>query len=251
MFAQGIMNFEKDTHDFGNIDEGTVASYEFVFINTGNQPIEISQVQASCGCTTPDWTRKAIMPKAKGVIKASYNSDGRPGVFNKTITVYSNAQKSMLLLTLKGFVKPRQAFKQEGKNFQKKETNAGIKLAPPAIQLDKTSFDFGKIETGTTVKERFFIHNVGQESLIIEGLESKNPAVSFGLSAVTVNAEGEAILEITIQGDKSRKIEEDFIIKSNDPKQPAKVIRLTAEVYENFSKQLFKKEKTTLKVEAP
>ena len=60
--AQGVMQFTTDNHDFGNVPEGTMATHEFEFKNTGNQPIIIANVQASCGCTTPDWTKTPVLP---------------------------------------------------------------------------------------------------------------------------------------------------------------------------------------------
>src|SRR5437870_282846 len=90
-WAQGILKFEKETHEFGTIAEGVQATYEFKFKNTGNQPVVISNVQPSCGCTTPDWTKEPILPGKSGMVKAVYNSTGRPGAFHKSITVTSNA----------------------------------------------------------------------------------------------------------------------------------------------------------------
>lgn len=60
--AQGIIAFEKETHEFGSIAEGVQATFEFKFKNTGNQPVIINNVQSSCGCTTPDWTKEPILP---------------------------------------------------------------------------------------------------------------------------------------------------------------------------------------------
>ena len=92
--AQAVMQFETDNHDFGNVPEGTMATHEFKFKNTGNQPVVIANVQASCGCTTPDWTKTPVLPGKTGIIKAMYSSAGRPGVFNKTVTVTSNATEA-------------------------------------------------------------------------------------------------------------------------------------------------------------
>ena len=89
--AQGAFSFEKEQHDFGNIEEGTKATYVFKFKNTGDQPIVISNVRASCGCTTPDWSREPIAPGAQSSITVIYNSKNRPGNFYKTITITSNA----------------------------------------------------------------------------------------------------------------------------------------------------------------
>ncbi len=96
--------FENISHDFGNIKEGTMATFEFVFTNTGKAPLVISNVQPSCGCTTPEWSREPIAPGAKGKVKAIYNTYGRPGNFQKYVTVKSNAANGSIDLTIKGVV---------------------------------------------------------------------------------------------------------------------------------------------------
>ena len=101
---QAEIQFEETLHDFGNIKEGTLATYEFKFKNIGKEPLTLSQVQPSCGCTTPIWPKEAIAPGKTAVITATFDSKGRPGVFNKYITVTSNAKTSPVTLTIKGFV---------------------------------------------------------------------------------------------------------------------------------------------------
>ena len=99
-----VFKFNETEHDFAAIKEGDLATHEFKFLNTGTEPIIISNVQASCGCTTPDWTREPIKAGATGFVKAQYNSQGRPGAFTKSITVTSNATQPTLVLTIKGTV---------------------------------------------------------------------------------------------------------------------------------------------------
>jgi hypothetical protein len=98
-----IIKFEKLEHNFGKIKEGTLATYSFVFENTGKAPLILTNVQASCGCTTPEWPKEPIMPGKKATIKAAYNSYGRPGQFHKAITVKSNAGLDVVL-SIKGDV---------------------------------------------------------------------------------------------------------------------------------------------------
>jgi hypothetical protein len=93
------MKFEKETHDFGTIPEGPSAEYEFQFKNTGKEPIIIQQVHASCGCTTPSYSKDPVLPGKSGKIKASYSTQGRPNAFTKTITVMSNAGVKTLNIT--------------------------------------------------------------------------------------------------------------------------------------------------------
>ena len=94
--------FTADSHDFGNLAEGGAADYVFQFKNTGKEPVVIQKVQASCGCTTPDWSKDPILPGKTGMVKASYGTQGRPGPFTKTLTVMSNAGTKVL--TIKGNV---------------------------------------------------------------------------------------------------------------------------------------------------
>jgi hypothetical protein len=94
--------FTSETHDFGTIPEGPAAEHEFRFKNTGKEPITIQKVQASCGCTTPSYSKDPVLPNKDGAIKASYNTNGRPGPFTKTITVVSNAGTKVV--TIKGTV---------------------------------------------------------------------------------------------------------------------------------------------------
>lgn len=96
------MAFKDLTHDFGTVPEGPDATYEFVFTNTGKEPIIIEKAQPSCGCTVPSFPKEPIMPGTKGTINVAYHSKGRPGAFTKNITVVSNAGTKML--TIKGNV---------------------------------------------------------------------------------------------------------------------------------------------------
>lgn len=93
------MKFKNEDHSFGNVPEGPSVSYDFEFKNIGNEPIVLSNVQASCGCTTPTWPKEPIAPGRAAKITATYNTQGRPGPFTKTITVTSNVGSKVLKIT--------------------------------------------------------------------------------------------------------------------------------------------------------
>lgn len=100
--------FEKLQHNFGTFKEELgVQTVSFNFKNDGTEPLILNNVQASCGCTTPEWTRQPVAPGAKGIIKVSYDPKNRPGVFNKTIRVSSNAENADVVLSIIGDVTPR------------------------------------------------------------------------------------------------------------------------------------------------
>jgi len=105
--------FANLTHDFGKINESDGAvTTTFEFTNNGTEPLILSEVRASCGCTTPDWTKEPVAPGATGFVKATYNTKGRPGMFDKSITVKTNATAEGLetiRLNIKGEVIPAAA----------------------------------------------------------------------------------------------------------------------------------------------
>ena len=110
-FAQTAeIKFETMSHDFGRFleSDGNV-TYVFKFQNTGKTPLVLNNVQASCGCTTPDYTRKPVKPGDYGEVSVTYNPTNRVGKFNKNVTVNSNAGNGTTILRISGEVlaKPR------------------------------------------------------------------------------------------------------------------------------------------------
>jgi hypothetical protein len=101
--AFAAFTWDSPSHDFGKIKQGTPVTHEFKFTNTGKTPLIITNVQASCGCTTPSWTKEEVMPGGSGFIKATYNA-AAVGAFNKTITVTANIESGFVQLTIKGEV---------------------------------------------------------------------------------------------------------------------------------------------------
>ena len=87
-----VFKFTEETHNFGNLKEGAEASYDFMFTNTGKEPLIIQDCKASCGCTTPVWTKAPVLPGQSGKINVKYDTKGRPGSFNKSIFIASNAK---------------------------------------------------------------------------------------------------------------------------------------------------------------
>lgn len=108
--AFAAFTWDASSHDFGKIKQGTPVTHEFKFTNTGKVPLIITNVQASCGCTTPSWTKEEVMPGGTGFIKATYNA-AAVGAFNKTITVTANIESGFVQLSIKGEVQAAGASK--------------------------------------------------------------------------------------------------------------------------------------------
>ena len=117
------IKFEIENHDFGTVEEGPKAAFDFNFTNTGKEPLILQDVHASCGCTVPSWPREPILPGQKNKIKVEYNTQGRPGAFNKAITVKSNGKTPTVMIYIKGTVQAA--------------TNGVPEKKPPMIEENK------------------------------------------------------------------------------------------------------------------
>ncbi|SMO66127.1 Protein of unknown function [Saccharicrinis carchari] len=101
-------SFAETIFDFGAIkEEAGKVSHSFTFTNTGSLPLVIHNVRASCGCTSPEWSKKPIVPGGKGFVKVTFDPANRPGNFNKTITVTANTENANTVLRITGNVSPR------------------------------------------------------------------------------------------------------------------------------------------------
>lgn len=98
-----VITFEKTTHDYGTVTKGGDGTCEFKFKNTGIEPLILSNVSSSCGCTVPEWPREPILKGKSASIKVKYDTN-RPGPINKTVTVMSNGKVTSVQLRIIGNV---------------------------------------------------------------------------------------------------------------------------------------------------
>ena len=108
--AQAVANadvavavFDTQNFDFGKIKSNVPATHEFKFTNKGKVPMVITNVQASCGCTTPSWSKDPIPPGGQGFVTATYNA-ASVGAFNKSVTVTANVENNIIILSIHGEV---------------------------------------------------------------------------------------------------------------------------------------------------
>lgn len=106
--------FKEDEFSFGTINQGESVTHEFEFTNTGKQPLIITEAHGSCGCTVPEWPHDAVKKGENQKIKVTFNSTGKSGMQDKTVTINSNAKGGSKVLHLRGTVNVP-AKKEEGK----------------------------------------------------------------------------------------------------------------------------------------
>ncbi len=101
------MKFETREIDFGTHNEGDILDTVFKFTNTGENPLIITNVKTSCGCTTPYWPKKPIQPGESDVIKVKFNTNHKPGKQTKTITIHANTKNLTEVVRIKAYVNPK------------------------------------------------------------------------------------------------------------------------------------------------
>lgn len=187
--------FREETFDFGSIrEEAGAAVHDFVFTNTTNRPIRIVNVQPSCGCTTPDWSKEPVEPGKTGFIKASYNPKGRPGYFNKTLTVTTDYEPNPIILQIKGTVST------DGVGSE-----ADFQFAFGSWKFKSGAFNLGKVYTKdeATVRDFQFM-NTSQSPVTVSRIVSP-PYIKTEVTPTTIKAGERGHVKITYNGRKKNQ----------------------------------------------
>lgn len=100
------IKFTELEYDYGTIQQGDKVHHEFQFTSTGKEPLMISQAKGSCGCTVPEFPTQALKKGEKGTIKVTFDSAGKMGSQDKTVTVITNTPDSPIVLHIKGVIEP-------------------------------------------------------------------------------------------------------------------------------------------------
>ena len=213
MLAQNKAQIGADVliHNFGTIGElNGLASHIFTIKNTGDAPLVITRITASCGCTQPEWSKEPIAPGKTGQVKVTYNPKGRPGPFYKTISIYSNGKKGSFSLGIKGNVTPKEAqpiftypyaigdlkleTKQVFYNTIRPEETLGHKIH--VINEGKTSLNIqiGKIANYlnvTATPTKLSPGEVGEISVLLDAKQIKQKGRLTGNIPITVRSIGQ------------------------------------------------------------
>ncbi|HLP74695.1 MAG TPA: DUF1573 domain-containing protein [Bacteroidales bacterium] len=191
--AVTTMKLTENEHNFGTFkEEAGRQTYDFYITNTGSQPLVIQNVVASCGCTTPEWTRQPIPAGGKGKVTAIYDPKDRPGTFDKSLSVYTNTKPEVTVLKIKGEVIPREKTVEElytfavgGVRFESvqlaftniKKTEKKIRVMPVInTSNEPVKIEFENVPAHLTLKVTPETLKPGQKGLV-EGTfdASKNP----------------------------------------------------------------------------
>lgn len=224
--AQPILQFKHTSFDFGEIEEGIAASHDFEFTNTGTEPLLISQVNPSCGCTVPQWSKDPILPGKSGTIKATYNTQMRPGNFQKSINVVANTTPAYTTLYIRGYVRSQ---------ANTKEVSTEELRASPKLVVEKSGHDFGKTEKNSKLLLRLQVKNLGRSDLKINSVSSSCNCIEGTPNQEFIESGGEGTLELVYRPNGLGEVMDWVYIKSNDLTQPSYGFRLKTHVVESLS----------------
>lgn len=186
--AQGSLKFPVTNYDFGNIpEEGGHVEYEFLFINESDVPIKITYVKASCGCTTPGWTKEEVMPGDSGFVKARYNPRNRPGKFRKSLRITTSDQKSNQTLYINGLVQPKPRSPEEQ-----------FPVAFGDLRMSTKSVNLGKISTEKPVLKSFDVYNNSEDYITLSADDfvlAKHMTLTLVQDSLGPRAMGQMILK--------------------------------------------------------
>ena len=222
-----VIKFDQESYDFGDIQEkdGRV-SCVFRYQNTGKTPLVINNVQASCGCTTPNWTRKPVKAGDYGEVKVTYDPANRPGTFNKTITVNSNSEKTTTILRISGRVLQRPRTVEDD-----------YPVVMDSIRLENNHIPFTKIKPNETKTGELKVVNTSSAAVTptfinVPGhvkIESRPATIAPGQKAVFV-----ATYDASLKNDWGYVSDRVYVIFGKERKY-GNSITLSASIEEDFT----------------
>ncbi len=184
--AQPKITFEKTDHNFGSFMEAAgIQTTTFKFKNTGNAPLILNSVKASCGCTTPKWTRDPIAPNGSGEITVSYDPKNRPGAFTKSVTVGSNAENATVNLTISGQVEQRE------KTLAEKYPR---EIGP--LRAETNHISFAQIKQNAVESKGLELVNDTDKPVKVE-LQTVPSHLTVKVTPETIPAKGKGVMSVT------------------------------------------------------
>lgn len=206
-----------------------MAQVTFSFKNIGSEAIKVLHVQASCGCTTPEWSQNPVAPGETGVIKAAYDPIGRPGSFDKAITVKTDGTPEIVVLKISGNVIPRPKGPQD---YYPVEVGS--------LRFKTTHLAFGQVFNDATDTASTVVYNQGQKPIKLLLDQTKLPAhVSMTVSKAVIEPGKTVTLSFqynTVQKNDWGYVFDFFTLSTDDASEPGKRMNVSADIREDFSK---------------
>jgi hypothetical protein len=203
VFASGPkIQLDEEVFNFGSVKQGTKVLHEFTFKNLGDADLVITDVKTSCGCTAAVTSARTIAPGGEGTLKVSFNSSGRSGSQNKSITLVSNDPEN-----------PRLMVRLSGK------VDRGDQ---PQIRIEPKDLDIGVIDPGGSKSSEVTITNTGKVDLVLESFVGRNHvSVRNGdeEKTITIKPQESVKIEVVAAPEKTSGIYQGYLQIRNNSSQ--------------------------------
>jgi len=212
--AQPGLKFNDTRHEFSDVVEGTYPTWVFSFINNGNQDLKLTDVKASCGCTSPFWSRDPIKPGDSGQVKVVFNSNGYAGrQFAKSVTITTNIMENG---------QPKQEFLFiNGKVVSKMP-----EIPQYPAKFSEVKHDLGIVKPGKKVKWPIMIINNGDSILSVKDVICTCSCITFDQKIMTIAPHQSAGINATLntKGITPKSLSETIKVLTNIPAKNLKAL---------------------------
>lgn len=215
--AQPALKFNDTRHEFGDVIDGSYPTWVFSFINNGNQELKLTEVKASCGCTSPQWSRDPIKPGDSGQVKVVFNSNGYAGrQFAKSVTITTNIIENG---------QPKQEFLFIQGNVVTKI----IEVPQYPAKFSEVKHDIGSIKPGKKVKWPITIVNDGDSTITIQDIISTCSCITFDKKVMKIAPHQSLAINATLnsKGITPKSLSETIKVLTNIPTKNMKLLSET------------------------
>lgn len=226
--ATPAIEFDETTHDFGNLKRGDPAEHTFKFTNTSKTPVSLNYVKASCGCTTPSWTREEVEPGKTGTIEVKYNSY-RVGRFTKSITVKYDSTSNPIVLYIKGEV--------ESPPPSDEETYL---VSQGGLSFDKVVFNLGTTDSDQPKEMEFKVKNASPNPITFTGKYEKEEYITVNPGQTTLNPGEKTVITVAFDGssfNQSQAFNTKVGLMTNDQLGEKKELTISGRLNKVFSEE--------------
>ena len=226
--------FPVTNYDFGVIKETNgLVSYDFRFENRGATKLVITNVESSCGCTTPQWTVNEILPGESGIVRVEMDPYNRPGNFEKTIEVISNGIPRSYTLHIKGNVQYQPATLEEAFPYELGQ-----------LRMKDRVLNLGSVFSNQVTRREFELYNSGDDALILSDEVRGPDHIKVTFSPFTMKPKSRGIMIVQFDGVAKKELgfsRDEIVINSFEDEMSSKTLVVTATVHEYFTTNDHKK----------
>jgi len=222
------LSFDVLEYDFGTIKEADgPVTHQFNFRNDSKDSIKITNVKASCGCTTPAWTRELVAPGETGFVQAQYNPLNRPGAFRKSLTVSVAGLPSPIRIYITGTVKPRP--RSIAEQYPHKDG---------ALRMKSMAVNFGKVRTTNNQAYRYLeVYNDSDTTISFSSFYDAPAFIALKFEPVELKSKERGRIRVAYNAKGKGDLgffNDQVILRTNEPGAEEKRVNIMATIEEYF-----------------